>query len=223
MEYFSKVWNDFFINHSFYCKTECPNIDCILSEIIVITSCSNGWGGKHGVILAPRHLQQRHRPRAVHMKHSEPCRPCPSETAALTTAQTHTQRSRTTGGHAGKFPSLLMRGGEKQRGTDELLTVMAEYGEKDVKSQESNFEWRGVEEILERWGVCVTREHEKRGKIIYLGMSESRNCLRKQKNNNNIPLVDWREKNVSIHLHLDVSISRTEQRPHWTAAWCWDL
>lgn len=35
---------------------------------------------------------------------------------------------------------------------------------------------------------------------------------------NNILLVDWREKNVSIHVYLDVSVCKTEQRPHWTSA-----
>lgn len=45
---------------------------------------------------------------------------------------------------------------------------------------------------------------------MYLGMSESRNCLQKPKHKKSM-LMDCREKSVSIHLYVCVSISNELQ------------
>lgn len=76
-----------------------------------------------------------------------------------------------------------------------------------------------MQRTIERWKMCLfnLRAWEERQNNIPRHV-RIKKLSAKAKKNNNFPLVDWREKNVSIHIYFDVSFSRTEQRPDWTTA-----
>jgi len=154
-------------------------------------------------------------PRTVHVKQSEPCRPCSTVNHSLITAwhthththtHTHSQCSKTTRDMQSHLPSRFsLRGDNKEAGMNCWQRWKGGERAKRVK-----WEWQGAQDVKEMRRLCNLRAGEERQNNIPRHVRIKK--LSAKAKNNNILLVDCRERNVSIHIYLGA----TEQRPHLT-------
>lgn len=139
----------------------------------------------------------------------------PNEDCTLITAQTHTQHSNTMADMQSHTLSLL-RGGDKKAWMN-CWQWWQSKKQRD-KIRPSGEERDAEDEMLDWWKMCLCywRAWEERQNDIPRHVRIKKLAVKAK---HNVPLVDWREKNVRFHIYSDVSFCRTEQRPDRTKAW----
>lgn len=153
------------------------------------------------MILAPRHLQQRQRQSTgSEASHADPVHhKLQPDNSSNTYPDQQEKQS-----HAEPHPGVW--GAKRQRwiadSSDKVSVTKIRPSRKERMRRMSG-----------RWKMCLCklRAWEERQNNIPRHVRIKKLAAKAR---NNVPLVDWREKNVSIQIYFDV-----EQRPDWTTAW----